>query len=309
MPLHKTIDIKDIFTPLFKTRFSRDDRPLQSSIQNFGLLNPPRLLNANGKLQVIDGQARIESMRHMGQSQIDCIIYDEKQLDRQQTFIMCLELNHWDRDFNLVEKAFCLKTAEELFGMKKMPNTFFHCVGMKQNIRTIHQYQELLKLPELVQKYTVNNKIAISVILGFLRFPKEDVEKTASQIFILPINQNRLAEILGLLLDISKREGRKPSVILNKALAEVEQEIHAVKKEQLLRQILNRRRNPLYEARLSDFVETVKSLHLNPITKVTSSPFFEDDSIEVHTKLTSQEELDAFIQTLQHKKWKDLFEK
>ncbi|OVE81964.1 hypothetical protein BVY03_01560 [bacterium K02(2017)] len=304
----QTVEISQIEKPLFSHRFNRDDRPLKTSIQNFGLKTPPSLLFDKGKYHIIDGWARIDILNKMGKSQLGCIVYDASEMNHENAFHLCIELNSWNRKFNVVEKALSLKTALEIFGGLKVPKWFWQLVGIKENIKTIYQYKELLKLPPDVQKYAVNNNITLSVILGFLKFPKTQIETLAHQLFVLPLNQNKLAEILALVLDISKRDEILPVKVMECAFEEVEKrnEFNAVQKEQLLRRILHSKRNPFYETKLKEFDEKIKGLPLNKYTKISPAPYFEDDYVEVNTKINSKKDLDDLVQILQSEVWKEL---
>lgn len=304
----KTVEIESISRePLFQTRFLSDDRPLKTSIQNFGVFYPPRLLKKGDELKIIDGSVRIQISKEAGHKEISCFVYEDSQLDLPNAFLMCLELNHWSRKFNIVEKAYFVKAAHEIYGGQNIPKAFWAITDVSQNIRAIHQYKDVLKLPEVVQKYAINNHIPLPVILGFLKFPKDEIERIAAQFFILPLNQNKLSEILSLLADVSKQEEASPFSIIEGILPEMELEFNAQKKEQLLRQTLHKRRNPLYEGKLADFEDKVKKLPINTATKITPSPFFEENFIEVSTQFSSQEDINAFIESLKHQNWNHFF--
>lgn len=302
------IALADIGKSLFSTRFQRDDRPLQSSIQKFGVLIPPVLVMIDQEWRVVDGMARIEFAKECGIEKLACFVSQVESEGLGNTFLHCLELNRWSRAFNIVEKAFILKMAHEIYGGLNIPKPFWELADINQNIRAIHQYKELLKLSHIVQKYAVTNNIALTVILGFLRFPAAEVEKVASQLFILPLNQNKIAEILGLLLDISKREETSPGKIMDGIMAELENESSAMAKEQQLRRLLHKRRNPNYENQLSDFEKKIKDLGISAAIRVAPAPYFENDSIEISTTLHSTSDLNELIKSLQTKNWSRLFE-
>lgn len=289
---------------LFNVRFCRDERDIESSVKNFGILVPPRVLRfASGALRVVDGMARIEALRSLGESHVECLVYEENQLDLKNAFLMCLELNSWNREFNVVEQAYCLKAASELYGGMNIPKTVFQYLGMKKNIRAINQYKDLLKLPERVLKYMVHNDIRMSVALGFLKFPKDDINPIATQLFMLPINQNKLSEILGLLADLYKRDGVAPQMILEEVLAEIGTEFSGSRKEQQIRKLLHKRRNPSYEGQLSKFEEKTATLGLPKHAQVNPAPFFEDDYIELTVKLHSHGDIRKLLESLNQDEW------
>ena len=82
----------------------------------------------------------------------------------------------------------------------------------------------------------------------------------------------------------------------------------AVQKEQMIRRILHKRRNPHYEGLLRKFENKVKALPVSQNVKVTPSPYFEKDYIEIDAKIHSIRELEQFATQLRDNAWKKIFE-
>lgn len=290
----------------FATRFAGDFRQLQSSIRTYGILHAPRLYVTEGQTKILDGLERVKIAGELGLEEIACYVYDEEQLSRANAFLLCLELNRLSRRFNLVEKALWLREAFNLFSGAGIPRSFWTTTEIPHNIRAVQQHKDLLRLPMTVLKYAVNNNMSLSTVLSFINFKPEDIEKLASQLFILPLNQNKLAEILSLLQDISKKENRSVFAILEEIMPELELEFSPHQKEEKLRHLLQQRRNPHYEKRLADFEGRVKKLPLNDMTRVRPAPFFEEDYIEITTRFYSQEDVNDFIESLKHESWNNV---
>lgn len=293
--------------PLFPSRFGGDDRLIRASIQNFGILTPPMILETGTGLRVIDGLWRVRIAHDMGNDTIPCFVYTEQDMSLPNALLLCLEGNRWHRHFNLVEKAQLLRVAHEHFGGQSIPKTFWNLTDIPHNIRAIQQYKDLLKLPQAVLRYAVNNTIPLPTILGFLHFPKDEIERLAAKLFLLPLNQNKLAEILGLMGDVYKRDRISPLAILDEAFKSVENEFNAQQKELKIRQFLKQKRNPHYEKKLEDFESRIKDLPLTKDTRIQPAPFFEDDYIELSAKIGSTEDLQAFLESLKDKNWEKLF--
>lgn len=295
-------------SPLFPTRFGGDDRLLRASIQNFGILSPPMVLRTANGLRIIDGGWRLKIAVDLGHSGAPCFVYPEDSLNIANAFLLCLENNRWHRHFNLVEKAQLLKAAHEHFGGQTIPKTFWSLVDIPHNIRAIQQYKDLLKLPPVVMRYAVNNAIALPTLLGFLHFPHQELERLAAKLFVLPLNQNKLAEMLGLLTDLYKRDGESPLNVLEAAFKSVENEFNTQQKEQKIRGFLKTKRNPHYEQKLEEFQARIKDLPLTKDTRIQPAPFFEDDYIELSARIGSAEDLGEFLASLKDLKWAKLFE-
>lgn len=233
---------------LFPSRFGGDERLLKTSMQAYGLLRPPRLWLRAGELTLLDGSMRLLLAREIGIKTVTCFVHETEELNLETAFLLCVEANSWDREFNGVEKGLIIQQAHEVFKGKIIPKIFWHSLKVPQNIRAIQQYKDLLRLPVSVQKYSVNNQVPIPVILEFLKFRKDEVEKVANKLFVFPLNQDKLAEILGLLLDICKREERSPLNVLEHALGQVGKEGSVQQKEAGLRHALNQMNNPKSDA-------------------------------------------------------------
>lgn len=290
----------------FTTRFYRDDRGLNTSLQSFGVLNPPRVIAHERLFWILDGQARIEAARKMGQAKLSCLVCEYDPFDLREIFLHCLELNSWDREFNLAERASCLQRAQTIFDGPTIPKHFWEIVGIKEDIRTVHHHKEFLKLPEVIQKYAVVHDIPLPVVLNFLRFPPAQIEAIAAQLFLLPLNRNKLSEILSLLHDITKREGLLPLDVLNAFLKTLEGEKNLFKKEEKLRELLQLRRHPEYSKQLQAFQVAVKDLSLGESVQVEPTPFFEDEAVVLNAKIGSLQDRDDLIKKLQEKGWEKI---
>lgn len=301
------VDLKSISAQaVFPIHYESDSRPLKTSVKSHGLLQPLVLYRQGEKLLVLDGLERLKILLEFDESGCVANVYEETELKMEQAFLLYLELNSWSRPFNLAEKAMALKAAHDVFRGKSIPKNFWDLVGIPQNLRATQQYKDFLKLPATLQKFALNNNMPLTTMLLFLRFKPAEIETLAARLFRLPLNQNKLTEVLSLLLDISRRDDRSALAILDEILPEIELEMSPQQKEQALRSVLQRKRNPNYEKRLRDFENTVKKLPLGGKTRVAPAPYFEGDYVEVVTRFSSQEDINDFAETLKSTLWPDL---
>ena len=309
MPIIKLIQAKELSPqPLFETRLNSDDRTLESSLKKHGIITPPILIYQENKLCVLDGSVRLKIAQKLGHEKTHCLVYEKNELNNREAFSLCLELNRWGRGFNIVEKALCLKAANQIYtNGTKIPKSFWESVGIKQNIKTIHQHSELLKLSPLILKHAINNNIPLPIILGFLRFPVQERDKLAKKLFLLPINQNKLAEIISTAYDISKRENILPSKLLDELISSSGgRAANAAQKAQNLRHLLQKRKNPNYTTQLFEFEKTLKKLPLNNKVKVLPAPYFEEDFVEISARIHTKEDIDSLQKLLTNQEWSDL---
>lgn len=301
------VDLQSISAQaVFPVHYESDSRPLKTSLKTFGLLNPLILYRQGEKLFVLDGLERCKILHEFGELQCVANIYEEAEFKADQAFLLYLELNRWSRPFNLAEKANALKIALDVFHGKNIPKSFWELVGISQNMGAMRQHKDFLKLPEMLKKFALNNHMPLTTMLLFLRFRPAEIEPLAARLFCLPLNQNKLAEVLSLLLDISRRDDRSALAILEEILPEIELKPGPQQKEQALRSVLHRKRNPNYEKRLRDFEHTVKKIPLGGKTKVVPAPYFEENYVEVVTRFSTPEDINDFAQTLKSESWSEV---
>lgn len=292
--------------PVFDLRFFSDVKSLQSSVQMLGVLQPPCLYKKGSDFFVLDGYHRIQFAKQRNYTSLACHVISADESTFSDVFLHYLELNRWSRSFNIVEKAFILKKAHEVFQNQGIPKAFWSIVDIPQKIHMIQSYKNLLKLPRFILKYLVNNNMSIKAAIGFLNFPKEEAEKLATQLFVYPLNQNKLIEILDILHDLKKHEERSAVVILSEVLEGLA-EINPQQRERALRECLKERRNPHYQKRMASFQSKVKKIPLDAETSLSPAPFFEEDYIEVRSKISSKDDIQKLISALKHRGWEDLF--
>lgn len=292
---------------LFPLRFGTDSRKLQASLKSHGLLRPLVLYRKDARMHVLDGMERLTFLKEQGDKNLETYVHDESNMDMRVAFLLYLEINHWHRPFNIVEKARALQTAHDLFRGEGIPQAFWDLAGVRQNIRVTQQYRDFLKLPDVLHKFAVNNNMPLATMLLFLRFHPSEIEAMASRLCRLPLNPNRLTEILSLLVDLTRRDELRALEVLDEILPRVEMESTPVQKEQTLRSVLLRKRNPNYEKRLREFEAAVKRLKLDDKIRVTPSPYFEEACVDVNTRFTSMEDVRALMETLEKEAWRDVF--
>lgn len=304
---YEILTLKDIpKSPLFKNRYHSDTRDLQSSIQTKGVLHPPYLYQSKDGLKVVDGLFRIEYAIQNGLDELGCFVIDEADVALGDVFLFFLELNRWSRKFNDVEKALLIQQSHDVYRGSMIPKAFWTLIDVPQKIKLIQQYRDLLKFPDFILKYAVNNQIPLKVLLLFQNFSDKDAEKLAHQLFVYPLNQNKLSEILTLISDLSRREKMPGSEIFNDVLASLKKGMALPEKEKRIRDALKKRKNPNFEQQLEDFKSKAEALPLEGQASLQPAPYFEDDYVEMNVKLYNQDDIQNLIKALQHRAWHDI---
>lgn len=295
--------------PLYPFRFDSDLQKLKTSLQTQGLFYPLCVIKNKKGHSILDGWRRFLILKELGFNDAPCFVYEESEMTLEQRFLFMLELNTSRQDLNIVETARCLRFAFEIFGDGSIPKRFWDLIGISQRPQQVQIFKDLLKLPESILKFLVKNRIAPTTAALFLLFPESEREKLASCLFVLPLNQNKLAEILELLHDIIVRDQVSALSVLESIFSENKNQSSLHQKEQFLRTELHKKRNPLFEKKMADFKNWRAKLSLSKTTQVMPAPFFEEDYLAVTTRFSNEKEIDEFIKSLQEKNWKEFFKR
>lgn len=294
----KTLDTSQLTHFLFPIHAFHDNRALQASLQSYGQLQPILIAQVDGQTIVVDGVQRLQALKDLSIAKVQCLEVDAN-LSVCDLFEMWFDLHQKDTHWNAIEQSRMLELAESLYD--KVPSWFWKKVSFKKNIRVIHLIRDLVKLPQNIQKHIAQSDYSPFVAAQFLRLPKDDLEKTSARLFQLPLNQNRLGEILQLLADVSLSQEKKPSEIIDEIFKESKQDLPQ-KKEAHLRQALKSLKNPRYSQVMQEFEENSKSLALPQGAQIQSAPYFEDDYITLQTRIRNEDDLKLLVNSLQSEK-------
>ncbi|MBU0506545.1 MAG: ParB N-terminal domain-containing protein [bacterium] len=308
MPELKTVSLSQIKQDLlFDLSFYRDTRQLETSIKKHGILTPLTLIKTENEFIILDGARRYLAAKQLEQEMLPTLIYDKEELTTEQAFLVYLELNFFTRGFNDIERAHSLNKALKLYGShNKIPSSFWTLVGIKPTAKSLLLYQQAMKLPTSIQKHVVTHAMPLPSVVGFLKFPDHDRETIARQLMVLPLNQNKTAEILLLLNDIARRDDLLPSQIIHEILSTIEPKQQPHQVENTLRTALKKRRFPKIQEREDQFENSKKALPHCPSLHIDHAPFFEQNYIELKTRISSQQDIDHVKNTLTHQAFIDL---
>lgn len=310
---HRKILLQNIFPQdiqpslVFPTRFFPSSGDLKHSIKEFGILRPVCVFKTEKELCVLDGGERLKIAREENFSEIPCAVLEGTSL--KEAFFLSLEFNRWDRSFNLIEKALLLAEAHQIFE-GDIPERFWDLIDLAFRPQLFQQCREILALPQVIKENIATCNLPLATTLQFFLFPQKHREELGKRLFRLPMNANRLSEILEWLHDISLREGVDVLDLWDQVFSKIFGKDPLQKQEQSFREVLQKRKNPHYSEKLKAFQKFVSPLPFDhKKTRFAPAPFFEDDFVEVTTRFFSVEDVSSFCKTLQGGAWEEFFKK
>ncbi len=289
--------LDEIKAPLWDITFSISDDLLESSIKTHGILLP--LLLSEEK-RIVDGVRRFGIAKKLGMKDVPVLICSGKMV--QELFLIFLEVHRWTRSFNLVEKGRVLKQARLLFSKEKTISNVYPLLGFVSE----HQAKDCESLCTLdfpVLQFIVQQALPLNVASRFLKIKSSD--KIVSLLQPLSLNQNSLADVLDLLLELSRKESKTVATLLEEHLSH----LPGAQKGELLRKRLKENRHPRYQQKLVTFEKGVQALVSSSSVKniqINPAPYFEEDYVELKVRLHDQNDRKKLIELLQKKDWEEL---
>jgi hypothetical protein len=239
----------------------------------------------------VTGWKRIFVCRELSYSSLPVLLLEEP--DDLKAFRVALLENRTVRFFHVLEKAGIVKRLKDLG---------------EEKTRIVKAYLPLLDLPPLDDSFRLLLKISglgieekekifetnmsLAVIQKLVGF--SDGERKMLYPLILPLGQNKQKELLESLYEISKRDGLPVREILSGErirTVKADDKLSPLQKADRVRQLLKKRRFPMYSARKEEFNSSRRKIGWPEDIGISPAPYFEEEGISVEFSFDSKEEL------------------
>jgi len=264
---------------------------LIKSIKEFGILQPPLLLDAEEGLIILCGEGRVKASLNLGLETIPCLVLKDRYPDKELHFIS-LHSNLF-RPLNLIEKSiFFTKvypylTKEEIDKVLKILNLPIH-----QNIIKILFI--INKLNDDYKKFILNEKLNPQILKYYDYFTEEDFFSLLNLCVNLSLSFSEQRELFELANDLKK---------LGK-LEEFLKEISGVlifedfnKRKRAYKEIFISFRFPFYSQKWEK-VQEIKNFFSHKGIDVQYVPYLEEREVEIRLKTDSLEDFEECVNFL-----------
>ena len=176
------LDIEKVDPPIDAARDLIDPeqvRELAESIRSQGLLQPILARPMNGRFEVVVGHRRFLAHRLIGAVTIKSLV--REMTDEEVEVVRAIE-NDQREDLNPIEKAKGYKKLRDKHGMTVEQIA----QKMSRAPKTIFQYLNLLKIPEILQSAVAKKKMTIGVALCL----NEIDDESWQNVYFLPAIEN-----------------------------------------------------------------------------------------------------------------------
>lgn len=276
----------------YSISFPQESEALKVSLREVGLLEPLLLRQTEEGFELVCGAKRLKALEELGHKEAEARVFRAGELTEGQAVRMAVAHN-LPHGLNLMEKARAAERLERLgVPQEEVIGRWLPLMGLQPHKGLWAKLKALLRLPEGIQTYLVEQGLSLSASLEFLPFEAEELEALEGMLRSLRPGENKLKEVLRHLLEVSRREGISAACLLEQAREIWDQrERPRVQRLEGLRRWLRRRRYPRFSSLEEEFRKFKASLHLPPEVAFHHPPFFEGEEFRIELRFRDREGL------------------
>jgi hypothetical protein len=276
----------------WRISFLPDSSRLKASIETIGIIEPLIIWDDI----VLDGGARLHLARECGLKQVAARLFARAELSPAQAWQIAFFMNMGVRSFNLVEKARALHNFQTYLAASEryLIDTVMPWLDLPSGKKNLELCRQLTDLPPAILAYMVQKDYPLSIVPFFLRLPPSGHQSFIDTILPLQPSLNTSKELLLLLSEITEREGRNISEILQEDAIQsalLGKDRGANQKLELLRTMLKARRYPRLTELSLKVTETVRQLNLSDNMKLLLPAGLEGDALTLNLSFRTSGEL------------------
>ena len=281
--------------------FGFDPGALCASIQEIGLVCPPCIVKgAQGSVQIVTGYRRTLALKRLGWSKVVCEEVSSLLPSPLERLLFAFHENLASRAFNPVEKAMILSRLDPLLPGKEILKRFMPLLSLPSNEGTLNFYRGLGATTYDFRDAVARGLLSLNAARSLLDLERESSECALQCIVNLTLNFNQQIQFIDIMTDISEKEGRNWTRILEadpfRSLLE-NRHLNKPQKAKKLLEELRTQRYPRLKKAEKRFKERLERLSLPEGTRIDHPAYFEAPGYRLEVKFQDGENL---MQKLQH---------
>ncbi len=297
------LDKIDLYNETFSVNFMPDLQPLRSSIQAVGLIQPVLLMREKVHYRIVCGFRRIWVFRELGRDEIAAMVFEEREPSELKLFLLSLEENLTTRGLNAVEKAIALQKLIHRFQVEpsEVIQTYLPLFALEPNEKILKTYLSLAEMEEEIKAYVLKEAVSRSNIRLLAKMSSEDRMALLPFISKLKLGENRLREMLTLLMEISRRDKINLKEMMVRPDIDAllsHEELTPIQRTDRIKRVLMNLRYPNLRALEEEFEKKRKKLHLPEGVSLHPSPYFEGKELKIEFQFQTMEEYQTIVSFL-----------
>lgn len=293
-PLQVEISDIDLKPGPFCMSFNFNLEPIKSSIDKFGVLNPPYLIKkSDNNFIAVAGYRRLLAVRELGWQDIVCQILPDN-FHPLKALLLNLNDNLLHRQLNNIEKGMILQRLTGFIEIEEIVANFMPILDIPANRQTLELFLSLEELEDTVKVSVAMERLSLR-IAGLIRSIGKDDRLKINDLFTsLKWSFNQQWETIQWIIEIASREGRPIKEIVDeRQIIEVlnNDRMNNPQKVKAIVKILKDRRFPSLLETEKLFKIGISNLSLPSGVKIIPPPFFEGIDYKLEIVFTKGEEL------------------
>jgi ParB family chromosome partitioning protein len=296
--------------------FHKPSNVLLESVRRYGIIYAPLVRLKDDTYKVLDGFKRLEAARLCHVKRVFCKVYVApiKEWDLGW-FILSLFLS--DGPPNILDQGVILAKMCELFGQDRIIKEILPLLGHPPNQKVLARLLPLSGMEEALGKALLDGKINQDMALRLMKFASNTRKHIFSLFLFFDFSQSKQFEILEYLIDISARENRSLTEILQEMgwgwKRQKPADENIVKAGETFRRRLRERRNPTISGLEKKWKNKIRSLHLPPSISLSPPPYFEGGtyrlSFTFNDLMGLKEKMEELKALIKKDEWHKIFPK
>jgi hypothetical protein len=289
--------------------FGYDPAPLQHSLLNAGMVNPPIVREEiNAKATIIAGFRRIHAARSLGWKSVPCRFVSRSEVGDFEGLMINLHDNLTVRTLNEIEKGMVLSRLAAHLGTEDILSRFMPLLGMASHYPLYRLYLEIEKGLSVEEKeYVAQGSVSFTALKAAIAFEPNSRIALLRTLHELRLNINQQLQFLDYMLDLSNSNHKSIVEMLKEPpLGDLCGQT-SINRPQKARAILNYLRSirlPALSQAEQGFKASVSRLNLPGGVRIEPPPYFEGPELKMEIRFRDGRDLKkkvdhlAQIQTL-----------
>jgi len=297
---YSKIDFSDTSYQLLPFSQEQTNNELRISIQKFGILQPPLLLEQSSEnFIILSGKQRLQLLVHTEETDVTALVLSTGYREQPEIlFHLLLEHQLQGSPLSVIEQAVFFKKVQNSLSEEELLH-FLPILGYKKKTHIPGELISLLQLDPIVQRQLHNGTLSLRSGKKLLGFNVYDQQALAKIIKKFKMGGSKQQKLIDLFFELSKRlKTSVDQLITSWQQAEKDKQGNGPQKTAALLNWLQQQCCPLSIAAEEDFQKFYRQLKLLPCTRLSHTPSFEDDQLDLLVKFSSKKEL--------QKKWPQL---
>lgn len=281
--------------------FSTIPHKLHESFTLNGIIHPPIVKPADRKsYSIVAGAKRLHFlMKYHSSEPVNCMVLEQKTPFATLLHLILADQN-CSSSLSLAEKARFIKLALRELTMEQIISIFNHELQLPKGRAIIRILEQLLQQEQEFITATHEGRIQDKMVGQLLSLADQRDRSALIRIFKdLAMGDGKQKKLFNLIRDIAYREDLSIADYLQQPkITEIlqHQEMNIPQKIQNLGNLLQQENSPTASQAEEQFLQEVKSLHLEPNQTLSHSPSFEKDEVTLSITFKNLQDCQEYLQ-------------